>query len=552
MAIAITTPTTEITYGSFTFPEESLYGNTVAIEDQAININGSVDQFATQITINGIITATGLEQLNTIKNILVAGCSSQSFVNLSINNEVFNLCKTESVNFPDGDYSTFLPYSISFTSVTLGTHTKFFGVSSPEDSWDFSSNNLVGSASHTVSAIGEKVDALEPIDNAISFVNGRRNLNLDDVSTFHTANGDYILIGTNETIDRINGFYSIVDNYEFMEEGALYAPNTKTILKCNVQSEWSAEAGHTVKVDGSLNGAISGYSLATSDFTFDEARDISSGYLLTSKADAESYELSELIEGDFSYAVDEEANKIDFSFTLIEADSNDVIVKQPNDTKVLHENSVSISLSKEGGSVVSLTLNGTLTYFGDNNPITQAQQGNEETSIRWLAISDAFNGINQFALANSRYLDFKSQLGTIYSMTNQVLSQKETSTTVDKNLKEMKISYTYSYTDKFDPAVEFPNLKNVKLSITDDTPFERITVKETVAGFSEQKISNGYGTIQAKGTAEAPKSEMNNLITVTDRLFNGEGYFVRDSSKEESDPNISYSVAKYYPAPTAP
>ena len=548
MSIATIVPTTAVSYGSFDFSEELLYSNTLSINDNPIRANGSVDKFSTQITLNGIIAETGgLELINATREGLISGLAAESFVDLSIDGKTFPLTKVDSVSFPDGDYSSFLPYSISFSSTTEHDFTLFSGISSPEDNWQFSSDNLVGTAIHTISAIGEKNSIKEPLENAIDFVTGRRGGNINSISAFHQTSSpeNYVLVNTSETIDRFAGSYSIVDTYNFMEIGSYNLGTEPKIIKCKIDSDYSKDAGLSVNVNGSVSGPIiiSGLDLVSgTDFTFEDASGLAGDFLTTSYSEGENYQTSDLVEESFSYTKNESGNNIDFSFTLVEQDPNDLIEIGQN--KVLNETSTSVKTSKEGGSVVELTINGKVTYFGKDNPVLA---GEEEDSIRWVAIESAFNGLDIFALAKSKYDIFKGQVSNIYSMpATQTLSPKALNYSINKDLKGMNISYSYTYNDKFDYASQYPNLKNVKLSITDKRPFLKKSIKQTIVGFSSSDLYSGVGVISAKGSADMDSGEFGNLQIATDTLIANEGYFVVSSSKDYDEDTMSYGIERYY------
>lgn len=119
-----------------------------------------------------------------------------------------------SINFDDANYAGIVDYSVELNSVRLSGN-----VTDPANEYSFSENeNKTISLSHNVSAKGINT-SLNPnksnaIDNAILFV--RSNTGLANVPTTKFISGQsnkFYLQSFNESIDRLNGIYTVQENY---------------------------------------------------------------------------------------------------------------------------------------------------------------------------------------------------------------------------------------------------------------------------------------------------------------------------------------------------
>lgn len=526
----------DIIYDSYTFPEPS---PSVAVSSQPVYLSGNYDYNVGNISLAGIITGDGVVELNSVRENMISGLSSE-FKTLNIDTGSFDFVKVEEISFEESDYTSVLPYSVSFSYYEEKVFSDFFGISDPVDAWSFQAENKIATATHTVSAKGIKKDANRPIDNAKSFVNSKRQKNINNVSAFFTAinANSYVLEGTSEKIDAAAGSYSIVDTYKFHEDTAYDFQLPDKIVNCSVSIDTDKESKVKASINGSVKGVLNGTGVSVSDFDFSKAQDIALEYLSESKSTEENYSLANLTADGFSYNVNEKANTVDFSFNLVQEDASQII-----NTNVLHKYTVDFSISKENGSFITASVNGTLSYFGIDNPI---QLGEEENSARWLAVSAAFDTVDPYAVAFTNYNNYKLELGSVYDLSQaQTLSPKEKSYNINKSLESTTINYTYVYDDKFDFGAG-TNLKNLKINLTNSLPISKRTPIKTVAGFHSQVVSNKTkGSFEVNASASNEAQDLPALIAAADALVD-RGYFVADSSKNIGVKSISYKVKKHY------
>ena len=525
-----------IIYDSYTFPEPS---PSVVVSSEPVYLSGNYDYNVGNISLAGIITGDGIVELNSSREDMIAGLSSE-FKTLQVDTDSFNFVKVEEISFEESDYTTVLPYSVTFSHYEEKVFSDFFGVSDPVDAWSFQAENKIVTATHTVSAKGVKKDANRPIDNAKNFVNSKRQENINNVSTFFTAIdvNYYVLEGTSEKIDAAAGSYSIEDTYKFHEDTAYDFVLPDKIVTCSVSIDTDKESKVKASVNGSIKGVLNGTNVSVSDFDFSKAQAIALEYLSESKSTEENYSLADLTADGFSYDVNEKSNSVEFSFSLVQEDQSQII-----NNNVLHKYTVDFSISKENGSFITASVNGTLSYFGIDNPI---QVGEEENSARWLAVSAAFDTIDPYAVAITNYNTYKLELGSVYDFSQaQILSPKEKSSNINKSLESTTISYTYAYDDKFDFGAG-TNLKDLKISLTNTRSISKEVPIETIAGFHSQLVSNKTkGAFGVSASASNEASDLPVLIGVADALVD-RGYFVADSSKDIGVKSISYKLTKHY------
>jgi hypothetical protein len=330
----------DIIYDSYTFPEPS---PSVVVSSEPVYLSGNYDYNVGSISLAGIITGDGIVELNSSREDMISGLSSE-FKTLDVDTGSFNFVKVEEISFEESDYTTVLPYSVTFSYYEEKVFSDFFGVSDPVDAWSFQAENKIVTATHTVSAKGIKKDANRPIDNAKSFVDSKRQENINNVSAFFTAinASSYVLEGTSEKIDAAAGSYSIEDTYKFHEDTAYDFALPDKIVTCSVSIDTDKESKVKASVNGSIKGALNGTDVDVSDFDFSKAQNIALEYLSESKSTEENYSLDNLTADGFSYNVNEKANTVDFSFNLVQEDASQII-----NTNVLHKYTVDFSISKE-------------------------------------------------------------------------------------------------------------------------------------------------------------------------------------------------------------
>jgi hypothetical protein len=527
-----------LTYNNIDLSETS---PAVLFSNQPVYIDGEYQYDTANISINGIITGSDIQILNDKRREIITGLA-QEFKTLTVDTGVYDFVKVNSVSFQDSDYNTILPYSIEMSYYEDPFNGIFSGVADPVDSWAFEEENKVITATHNISAKGIKRDGNRPIDLARNFVAGRRAEPIQSAIFNKKQNESYHLLSTVENIDDSKGTYSITDVYKFHEEGSYdYGIGTTNtgIVSCSLSLEVSEEGKVSASVNGNIKGPLSGDIGLISGFNGDKAKDIALEYLSNSKGQEENYSIANLNVDGFSYTVNENANDIQFSFSLIQEDETELI-----DGEILHKYGVDFSISKDGNSFITANVNGSLEYVGTGEAV---QEGEYEDSYRWGKISGAFDQITPYDVALTRYNQFKPEISGIYGIGNTTtLNTKEDSLNINKDLEKTSISYSYIYSDKFDFGAG-TDLKNLQVRVTDKLPLTSKTrAIETMAGFQTQIVSSGeVGLLQVDASSSNESGLMPDLIQVADSFFD-KGFFVKDSSKNIGVKDISCSISKYY------
>lgn len=126
--------------------------------------------------------------------------------------------EVQSVDFPTSRWFGIQPYTVSLRCYPSGLFSGAFGVLNPVDTWDYQEqSNLALGATHTISAQGfnTSAGASNALENARAWVWGRTGLGSAVASTFiaNVNTADFCLLTQNESIDRLNGTYTLTERY---------------------------------------------------------------------------------------------------------------------------------------------------------------------------------------------------------------------------------------------------------------------------------------------------------------------------------------------------
>lgn len=477
----------DVKYNGFRFPDPQPF---VGISDSPVFTDGEVDSSSLSFDIVGKITGLNLSSLERQKRDIVTGLSS-AFKTLQIGSGSYNYIQPISINFQNSNLSTILPYSITLQGreVLDGNQTLFTGLTDLVDSWSFvEQNNLVVQASHSVSAKGNKIGASDPIDLARQFVTGR--LGFNNFSVFLSGHSGF-LVSRVEEIDQFRGNYGITDVYVFSTTEEDVFPSG--LLSTNTQIGWTKDGGLTVRLDGSIQGGLTGHGhpvITTGMFSAEDAKYYASKALERSRSDFESGIYGSVFQSPktYQYQVDEESNLLSFSFDF--ADPSD-----PRTQDVIHDYSVTVNASKDN-NVIEVGVNGQV-YYNTNKLLFDT--GAPETNERYLAVSGEFETINFRALAIKGFSDF-IKVVTGYA-TSSGINSNPTTATINKDPFASNISYSYTYDNNFD--ISTGELINPRFSITKEHSIRTVFAEETInGGYSTQ---TGYITIPSltiQGDAE--------------------------------------------------
>ena len=120
----------------------------------------------------------------------------------------------------------------------------------PSDSYSFTENeDGTVSVTHKISAKGIKTNTSSAFDNAVNFVNTFAGINhFGNCDPYFIQNNEPVFLGKTESIDRLNGSYSLTENYKYQHEIGEGALPTKYIRtsKINLNEDTKADF-HTVE-----------------------------------------------------------------------------------------------------------------------------------------------------------------------------------------------------------------------------------------------------------------------------------------------------------------
>ena len=300
--------------------------------------------------------------------------------------------------------STLLPYSVSFESLEGGSFSAYFGVRGPVNNWTYSEEDgRIVSATHTISAIGTKVQGGDSLENAKTFVNNLTGF--QNLSSFHDGNTAFIM-STVENIDPAKKKYSVTETYKF--DSSDHPVSNVGIGNLSASINYAKSSELKVDVNGSIIGALGGSTVSIASFTEDQATEYAKQSVISTLSDYEADVYSFISDGPttYKYTVNAGENKIDFSFSFL---NSDCVQKIGN---VCHETSASISATKDNGTITvsvqgKLFFNSSVKVVGDVPP---------EESERFVEVEAAFATVNQFNLATQAFKSFIGAKGSEYKV----------------------------------------------------------------------------------------------------------------------------------------
>jgi len=530
----------EITYGSYTFPSPTpLVGQSV----EPVYIQGKVDHFLENINLIGTLTGVDLSGLHLQKMQMVSGLLPE-FQTLSITHGAsttgFAFSKPNSITFDDSDLTTVLPYSVSLTSYTDRSFSKFFGIKNPVDNWSFNEEQgKITQATHNVSAVGVKANSSAALVNAKNFVDSRVT-GYYNLSLFQTGATGF-LVSKNENIDRKENSYSITETYKYntSEDPITDSGITTSNTQISFDKNGGLSVGVNVSVQGSMSAGRDGVGmLDTGVITADMASNIAVNAVVSSLSDYESgaYTFSARKPSAVNYKVDTGSNKIDFSFTFDDPENLDQI------GNVIHKKSASVSASKDS-SKTTVSLNGNIEY---NNPFNIIPTGDPATGQRFLEIDSFFSGVQDNSgflnLAIEALQDFTGD-ATGYHISGDYLNPIELNKSINKDPQNSSISYSLSFDNRID--ISDGTLSGLNVSIVDKKPIELSGIVPSLGGFAKQKlIKRTAGEISVNATCEAETGSLPQLKDVVSGHLTGVFTFAESSSINEN--TLTFNMSKYY------
>lgn len=254
----------QITYDNFSFNNPIPF---VTKSQEIINYGDRWGQI-TKITLEGQLTGTcpnDFGQLITGQNNIVSGFS-RDFKTLNIIEDGKNLFKGDScivrnINFDQSKYVKMLGYSIELDCYESGLFSGMFGVLDPTNEYSFSENpDKSITINHNISARGINTSSRSSIDNARSYVNSLTGYdpNILPINISNTPSYTPLLRSLSESINRLNGTYSISESYivDISNDGNIssnYFTRYTTNITKSINSDFDS-----ISIQGTIQGAKRG------------------------------------------------------------------------------------------------------------------------------------------------------------------------------------------------------------------------------------------------------------------------------------------------------
>ena len=532
-----------VSYGSYAFPTPI---PLVGEGGDMVFVAGNLDHFLNKIDIVGTITGANLSGIYLQKMQMISGMLPE-FKTLWISNDSitkqFVNSKPVSINFSQSDLTTVLPYSVSFESYGSGIFSKFFGITNPQDTWDFNEQDgRITKATHTVSADGVTGDGISALVNARNFVTGRTT-GFANLSLFQTGiNTGAFLTSRTEDINKAKNTYSLTEVYDYTTSDRPI--NSSGVVQTSTSISYSSDSPLSVQVQGSVYGSIDanlpskGGLVGTGSFTASQAEEVAVNAVASSLSDYESGAYTFISRGPttYDYTINSGENKVDFSFSFNDPDNID------QSGNILHTKTATIEASKDN-AVIGVGVGGSLKY---NSTSSILGTGDPIDSARFKEVDAAFSGVK----ANSGFLnlaiealqDFRED-ATGYHISGNYINPIPLSRSITKTPSESTISYNLKFDNRIDLASGL--LTGLKVNIKDKKPIELSGIVPSIVGYADQKISNRtIGRYSISASCEATTGEFETLEKVISGYITG----IYDISKSDSvnEQTISFNLSRYY------
>jgi len=460
-------------------------------------------------------TATDSGDLEIFQEFSVVG--QIEIVNFSIKNveEVWSrdFCKVLSINFPENNYSSILPFSITLECYPKDFFKSNYYVINPVDSWVFTENkDQTLNVTREIGAKGLR-DGKQGIENAKSFVLAQKEINKIS-PTFLCRDYNLCLENSSETINRITGEYSL--NQSFIAD---INKKTTNILRYTVDESDSGDGIVSVSISGDLKGCknlnfeqlrtefntLSIFSLANQVYNIDGSK-----YLNPNP-------ISE------SISENEKDRVINFNYTFDNQQKSNIYVK------------FSVAIDESLESIKT-------TVYGEI-------KGNKKYKVTFQEIQDKYNTFNPFPYALdvfNTYVSIFNNKGVLYP---NIIQKSKTEIPFNKTIK---FSYTYT-NNKTNEDNIFKNF-NSSASITpatnkfaEKTYIDNKILVVNLNSYNRCNISISGSATSKKGVSKA--TVISNIESKVLNLFNEYGKSTRAVLESKNiknsfdDKNWNYSFS---------
>ena len=334
--------------------------------------------------------------------------------------------KVESINFESNKYTRILPYEITLTHFPPEYFTTYNGVINPTDSWDFTEGeDGLLSITHNISCKGFNTHsgANNAFENARRFVNSRtgyQNMVNPHFICKNTYPDFYPCLDTfTENINRVNGEYSITENYVSDLEGTGFG-----VLRYTVDLNSGVDSFSTAQIRGNVDGCKNG-DMATVRARFKDFQPFN----IVSETYNDAFGFVDLNPEGLSTGIQEDSinKKINFDISYNNDHSPQTILDVQTNVN-------------SGDSHISVTVDGNITARGDIRD-------------RYSKILDIYDGLNIFNYASNAYVEFFGGTPTY------PLNPKEESKGVVRNPFAPSLSFNATYTNKEIPPNGFESFQ---------------------------------------------------------------------------------------------
>jgi len=430
---------------------------------------GSIYNIKFEGQITGRLGPTSFYDIENKKNKLISGFKDD---NLKIKviedgSPVFSsdLCQVDSISFDESRYYGLLPFSMSLTCYDKLSFGQNYGVTNPQDSWDYSENeDGTLSLRHSVSAEGFNTDGSSAIKSAKDWVAGKTGINnrIQPISFGSFSASDFLLDSFSEQIDRFNGKYSVEEVYKL---DLLKSNNAgEGILRYTIDVSRNVDDGiTTVSIDGSVIGKKN---VGLADMALLRAKfEAENFFQVAADSATKSTQTAKLNNKPTTRSVTENQNNSEISFSITYDD--DPI--PPGQAKCIYSVQLSENLIK---NIIDINIDAEIV----------CEKG--DATIRWNAVKNYYaSKFNGYDLALKEYI----RAGYSKSFTSVPKSES-----ISFDEFNNKISYSASWSDRYLPCPD------VLISIS-----EKVNVSPSLKVYTIQPSlkTNGAHNVQDFGCA---------------------------------------------------
>lgn len=246
-----------VTYNGTSFSSLGINNPYLLLDESMIYVNGKwINQ--KDITLEGNITGN-FSNINS-KQLSLINLFNTDFKTLQVDGaDSFDYCRINNISFPASTYENILNYSVSLTSYGDDFNSLNSGILDPVNEISINENeDGIFSVTHNMSArgINRSTAALEAAKSFINNLKGISQYGIGSLRQFNTNINatSYVLKNYVENIDRINGVYSLKEDYLFNSSLNNDIIPTTGILKYTIDyTSGTLDAYATASIKGTID-----------------------------------------------------------------------------------------------------------------------------------------------------------------------------------------------------------------------------------------------------------------------------------------------------------